>query len=87
MSRERGKMSGGGEDMVAYCGLYCEDCPIHKGKIAGLARDPRKELRGVKFDETAEAQLFVKLKSAARKRALMVAGNAGNSKRAKNLIF
>jgi len=45
------------EDMnlIAYCGLYCGDCPNHKGKIADLARDLRKELREARFDKTAEA--------------------------------
>ena len=44
----------GEKDLVAYCGLYCEDCFMHQGKIADLARDIRKELRQAKFDRTAE---------------------------------
>lgn len=40
---------------IAFCGLYCEDCPSHKGKIADLARDLRKELRTSRFDMTAKA--------------------------------
>ncbi len=28
-------------DSVAYCGLHCEECFGHKGKIADLARDLR----------------------------------------------
>jgi hypothetical protein len=40
--------------LVAYCGLYCGDCPMHRGKIADMARDLRKELRQSKFDKTAE---------------------------------
>lgn len=40
--------------MIAYCGLYCAECPNHKGRIADLARDLRKELRSVRFDKTAE---------------------------------
>jgi len=43
------------KNLIAYCGLYCGGCPIYKGKIADLARDLRKELRGVRFDRTAEA--------------------------------
>ena len=39
---------------VAYCGLYCADCPNHTGIIADLARDLRKELRKYRFDKTAE---------------------------------
>jgi len=48
-------MSKEDENLIAYCGLYCGDCPIHKGKIADLARDLRKELREARFDKTAEA--------------------------------
>jgi hypothetical protein len=36
-------------NLIAYCGLYCGDCFIYKGKIADLARDLRKELRVTKF--------------------------------------
>ena len=39
---------------VAYCGLYCEECPNHKGIIADYARDLREELRTYRFDKTAE---------------------------------
>ncbi|MGD2033601.1 MAG: DUF3795 domain-containing protein [Bacteroidales bacterium] len=39
---------------IAYCGLYCGECPNHTGIIADLARDLRKELRNYKFDKTAE---------------------------------
>lgn len=39
---------------IAYCGLYCADCPNHTGVIADLARDLRKELRKFRFDKTAE---------------------------------
>ena len=41
-------------EMISYCGLYCAECPNHKGKIADPARDLRKELRSVRFDKTAE---------------------------------
>lgn len=41
-------------DNVAYCGLYCGECPNHIGVIADLARDLRKELRNYRFDKTAE---------------------------------
>jgi hypothetical protein len=41
------------KDLVAYCGLYCRDCPNHKGEIADLARDLRKKLREAKFDRVA----------------------------------
>ncbi len=41
-------------ELVAYCGLYCGDCFGHKGNIADLARDLRKELRQAKFDKFAK---------------------------------
>ena len=41
------------KELVAYCGLYCGDCYRHKGRLADLARDLRKELRQEKFDVTA----------------------------------
>ena len=40
--------------MIAYCGLYCGDCVMHKGTVADLARDLRKELRGARFDRMAK---------------------------------
>ena len=39
---------------IAYCGLYCGDCPWYTGKIADSARDLRKELRDTRFDKLAE---------------------------------
>ena len=44
----------GDEDKIAYCGLYCGDCFGHKGTVADLARDLRKELRQGKFQKFAE---------------------------------
>jgi hypothetical protein len=40
---------------IAYCGLFCEECPGYKGIIADLARDLRKELRKAKAGEIAES--------------------------------
>jgi len=42
------------DDLIAYCGLSCSKCLNHKGRIADLARDLRKELREEKFDKAAE---------------------------------
>jgi len=39
---------------IAYCGMYCEDCPWYTGKIADFARDLRKELRNTRFEKLAE---------------------------------
>jgi len=47
------------KELVAYCGLYCGDCFIYKGKIADLARDLRKELRQAKFNRQAESMSTV----------------------------
>jgi len=46
------------KDLVAYCGIYCGDCFAHKGKVADLARDLRKELRGARFDRIVEGISF-----------------------------
>ncbi len=46
--------SSDAQELIAYCGLYCGDCYRHKGRLADLARDLRKELRQEKFDKTAE---------------------------------
>ncbi|MBE0433096.1 DUF3795 domain-containing protein [candidate division WOR-3 bacterium] len=40
-------------NLIAYCGLYCGDCFMYKGKIADLARNLRKELRASKFSRFA----------------------------------
>ncbi len=42
------------KNLIAYCGLYCKECFYHKGEIADLARDLRKKLREVNFDEKYE---------------------------------
>ena len=41
------------ERLVAYCGLYCEDCYGFNGRIPDLARDLRKELRKSRYDKFA----------------------------------
>ena len=41
-------------DLIAYCGLYCGDCVMHKGEVADLARDLRKKLREAKFARVAQ---------------------------------
>lgn len=43
------------QNMIAYCGLYCNECMNYTGAIANLARDLRKELRNFRFDKAAEA--------------------------------
>ena len=40
LQRVRSKMSN--ENLIAYCGLYFGDCFNHKGEIADLARNLRK---------------------------------------------
>jgi hypothetical protein len=39
---------------VAFCGIYCDGCFLHAGKIADLARNLRKELRAARFDKSAK---------------------------------
>jgi hypothetical protein len=41
-------------ELVAYCGLYCGECPWYKGEIADMAKDLRKKLVSSKFDKVAE---------------------------------
>ncbi|MEJ2241635.1 MAG: DUF3795 domain-containing protein [Candidatus Bathyarchaeota archaeon] len=41
-------------NLVSYCGLFCPDCPLFKGKISDLAKDLRKELRQVQYDKFAK---------------------------------
>ena len=41
------------ENLIAYCGLYCDDCHGYNGRIHDLARDLRKELRESKYDKFA----------------------------------
>jgi hypothetical protein len=43
------------KELIAYCGLYCGDCFAHRGVVADLARDLRKELRQAKFNHIAQA--------------------------------
>jgi hypothetical protein len=42
------------ENLVAYCGLYCDDCHGYNGRIPDLARDLRKELRAARYEKFAE---------------------------------
>ena len=51
-------MTTGTGELVAYCGLCCEDCFGYKGKIADLAKELRKELRKEKFDIMAQGIPF-----------------------------
>ena len=41
------------ENLIAFCGLYCNDCHGYNGKIPDLARDLRKELRQNHYDKFA----------------------------------
>jgi len=47
-------LEGESLDLVAYCGLYCGDCLMHKGEVADLARDLRKKLRESRFEQVAD---------------------------------
>jgi hypothetical protein len=41
------------ENLIAYCGLYCNDCHGHNGRIPDLARDLREELRSARYEKFA----------------------------------
>ena len=41
-------------DLITYCGLYCGDCPAHKGRIADRARELREELEAEDYTRAAE---------------------------------
>jgi hypothetical protein len=41
------------QDLIAYCELYCGDCPGQTQTVANLARDLRKELRRYRYDKIA----------------------------------
>lgn len=43
------------QNFIAFCGLYCKECPLGRSKIADLARDLRKELRQAKFEHIAKS--------------------------------
>lgn len=40
-------------DLIAYCGLYCAECPAYTQSIANLAADLHKELRRNKLEKIA----------------------------------
>ena len=42
-------------DLIAYCGLYCGDCPAYTQSIANLAKGLQQELRRSKCDKAAPA--------------------------------
>lgn len=43
----------GSAELVAYCGVYCGDCPGYKGAIADRARRLKEELEREKFERAA----------------------------------
>jgi len=43
-----------GQELIAYCGLYCGDCHGYQQKVPDLARDLRKELRKSKYKKFAD---------------------------------
>jgi hypothetical protein len=42
-------------DLVAYCGLYCDDCLARKGRVADLATALKGELKQEGFEQFVEA--------------------------------
>ena len=41
-------------DLITYCGLYCGDCPAHKGRIADRACELREELEAEEYARAAD---------------------------------
>lgn len=41
-------------DLIAYCGLYCVDCPAYTQTLANLAKNMRAELRHYRFGQMAD---------------------------------
>ena len=39
------------DNPIAYCGLYCAECPLYQGEIARLAKDLRARLRQAKIGQ------------------------------------
>ncbi len=44
------------ENLLMYCGLYCGDCIRYKSKFSDLARELKKILGEVKFDQYAKVK-------------------------------
>ena len=42
------------KDLLAFCGLYCGDCPAYKGEIAGLSVNLRQKLKEQNFDQVSQ---------------------------------
>lgn len=42
------------EELISFCGLYCDDCFFYKGKIASLAEELDSELKDADFKKTAD---------------------------------
>lgn len=55
------------KELIAFCGLFCGDCPGFHGKIARLAGELKEELQRFHFDKMAaslsELTFFKQLKS------------------------
>jgi len=49
-------MSHCGNELTAYCGLYCGDCVRYKSRAADLARDLASELQRITFDRYAKVK-------------------------------
>jgi len=54
-------------DLVAYCGLYCDDCMARKGTIADLATELKRELKSAGFERFAGAMAEIPMFNALKK--------------------
>jgi len=41
-------------NLIAYCGLFCSDCPAYLGRISNIAMLLRKELRRTEYNKFAK---------------------------------
>ena len=42
------------EELITFCGLYCDDCFMYRDRIASLAGELDKELKDANFKEHAD---------------------------------
>ncbi len=42
------------EELISFCGLYCDDCSMYQGKIASIAEELDKELKEANFKKLAD---------------------------------
>jgi hypothetical protein len=54
MGKKRNSAMKSDRNLVAYCGLYCGDCPGYKRDIADLSKELRKKIRESRLDKASK---------------------------------